>query len=408
MSIDTEPRPLQRHHPLLLLSALLLLGCVLACASVAPVALAACPELGTTPEIPDAELDVTIFLIGDTGEADDEILEAFGEALRGRAARVPEAPSYAVFLGDNVYPDGLPPRAQGFQARRARARLDAQLELFRSSDGTPTSEPPAFGIFVPGNHDWDNSGRYGLERVLRQEEYIASLSGGGAALFPGGGCPGPEVRYVGERLQLIALDTQWWLQDDDYEKPRDPSSDCREDSRSEVVESLQRWLGSAGTRRSLVVAHHPLASGGDHGRPGCTSFDDQDIDCDKYQDLREALLGAFRDAPPVLYATGHDHDLQLLRLPGVPTLQAISGSGSKLESVDAKPETLFCKKAPGWMRLDVAKGGRVRLEVVEARRGRGRVLGSRELAPNYALPVLPGTQDGDPGAAAGESGGGND
>jgi len=42
-------------------------------------------------------------------------------------------------------------------------------------------------------------------------------------MLPVGGCPGPTVVDLGEVVRLVALDSQWWLQDGP--KPG-PTSSC--------------------------------------------------------------------------------------------------------------------------------------------------------------------------------------
>ena len=159
-----------------------------------------------------------------------------------------------VFLGDNIYPAGLPP--EGVSGRKeAERRLDAQIEAVRDAGGR--------GVFVPGNHDWGAWGPAGWDTVKRQGRRIVERGGSRITMLPAEGCPGPVIRDIGSRLRLVALDTQWWLHA--YEKPVHPTSSCTEDSEEEVIDALRAALRAAGDRRVVVVGHHPLASGGIHG-----------------------------------------------------------------------------------------------------------------------------------------------
>src|SRR5205823_13225770 len=101
------------------------------------------------------------------------------------------------------------------------------------------------------------------DAIRRQERFVAARGDTRVTFLPGGGCPGPAVVDVGDRVRLVALDTQWWLQDGP--KPQDPVSSCPTDSEREVIESLRAALGTAGRRAVVVVGHHPLLSGGPHG-----------------------------------------------------------------------------------------------------------------------------------------------
>jgi hypothetical protein len=340
---------------------------------------AARPPAATPP--PLADVESSVFLIGDAGvpAASDPVLTE----LTKQAARDP-ARSLIAFLGDNIYPRGMPaPRAPGRQD--AERRLRAQIEAARAS-GAPA-------IFVPGNHDWADRGS-GWEGIRRQGAFVAEHGGGRITMEPPGGCPGPVVRDLGERLRVVAVDTEWWL----YRgaKPVDPTSSCPADSEQEVLEALGNAIRSAGDRRVVVVAHHPLASGGTHGGnftwsdhlfplrarhpwlwiplPGVGSgypmarqrgVSNQDMSGTLNRKMREALAGVFTKHPPLVYAAGHEHNLQVLKGKDTPYL-LVSGAGAfgHLTRVHDTRATLFARTASGFMRIDVDKDGEARLAVV--------------------------------------------
>ncbi len=291
-----------------------------------------------------------------------------------------------VFLGDNVYPRGLP--APSHPGRpEAERRLSAQVEA--------VAHPGVSGYFVPGNHDWARFGRDGWEAILRQEAFIDSVGAGSASLLPGGGCPGPSVLDAGGRLRLVLLDTQWWLHGGP--KPRHPDSSCPTDAEAEVMDSLRSALESARDRLVVVAGHHPLSSGGVHGgyfgwrdhlfplrqlvpwlwiplplvgslypaarQHGLSS---QDLGSHPYDRLVEGLTSAFAEAPPALYAAGHEHNLQVIS-GGPARLELVSGAGYYGHSGRAVPlqGTLFARDASGFARLDVPDTGRARLAVLE-------------------------------------------
>lgn len=337
------------------------------------------PAAITAP--PLADVVASLFLIGDAGvpAASDPVLAE----LRTQAARDP-ARSLIAFLGDNLYPRGMPgEKAPG--RRDAERRLRAQIEAARGS-GAPA-------VFVPGNHDWADRGS-GWEGIRRQGAFLAEHGGGTVALVPADGCPGPVVRDLGERLRVVAIDTEWWL----YRgpKPLDPTSSCPADSEKEVLEALGNAIRSAGDRRVVVVAHHPLASGGTHGGnftwsdhlfplrarhpwlwiplPGVGSgypmarqrgVSNQDMSGALNRRMREALASVFTQHPPLVYAAGHEHNLQVLQGRDTPYL-LVSGAGAfgHLTRTHETPATLFARTASGFMRIDVDKNGEARLAVV--------------------------------------------
>lgn len=355
-------------------------------AAVAALLALACevaePAAGTATPLSDVE--TRLYLIGDAGAPapGDPVLRALSSQVAADPAR-----SMVVFLGDNIYPAGLP--AQGTPGRKeAERRLDAQVDLIR--------EAGARGIFVPGNHDWGAWGPDGWDAVRRQGRRVASRGGPGVAMLPPDGCPGPVVQDVEAHLRLIVLDTQWWLHA--YPKPLHPDSSCGHDSEAEVVDALRAAVEGAGGRRVVVAGHHPLASGGIHGGyfgwrdhifplrekkkwlwiplPGIGSayplarrggVTDQDLSGRLNVRMREALAEAFAKAPPLVYAAGHEHNLQVIRGKGAEYL-LVSGVGfyGHTSRTAHTEGTLFSRRASGFMRLDVARDGRVRLAVVVA------------------------------------------
>jgi len=307
------------------------------------------------------------------------------EAARKDAARDP-AHTTLLFLGDNVYPRGLVREGDPYRAEMER-RLDAQLAVGRDSGAALT-------LFTPGNHDWDAWGPGGWAAIKREGAFILEKGGGRAALEPEQGCPGPAVRDVGPRLRLVLLDTQWWLHA--YDKPRDPSSSCPQDSDTEVLDALEAAITSAGDRFVVVAAHHPLATGGMHGGyfgwqdhifplrsrkswlwiplPGLgsiypwarrTGVSDQDLGGVRNRKMREAFEGVFAKHAPLIYAAGHDHNLQVLAGKDAKYL-LVSGAGyyGHVSRTVWTNETLFAQEASGYMTLEIEATGPPRLGVV--------------------------------------------
>ena len=329
------------------------------------------------------DVETRLFLIGDAGVplVKDPVLASLTREVVAEPRR-----AVVVFLGDNVYPRGLP--AEDSPARKeAERRLDAQLAVVKAARG-------ARGIFIPGNHDWDNMGARGLQAILRQGEYIRQKGGEQVALLPANGCPGPVVEDIETKLRLVLLDTQWWLQPG--EKPKGPQSPCPQRSEAEVLDALARALREANGRRVVVAGHHPLASGGSHGGyfswrdhifplrarkswlwiplPGIGSayplsrqrgWSDQDLSGTLNRKMREALSAAFEKEPPIAYVAGHEHSLQVIE-GKKPKYLLVSGTGAygHVTKTAWTQQTLFARAASGYMRMDVEKSGRVRLAVV--------------------------------------------
>jgi hypothetical protein len=349
--------------------------------------LAACaapPTTAPVPVIAPNNLETSLYLIGDAGRP-DTLREPVLQSLRHEIS-TDKGRSIVVFLGDNAYPRGLPAPGQPGRGE-AEFNLSAQVDAITASHDT--------GYFVPGNHDWAKHGNDGWAAIERQGAFIDSAGKGATSLKPKGGCPGPDVVDIGTRLRLILLDTQWWLHRGP--KPRHPVSKCPADTEDEVVDLLRKDLRSASGRLVVVAAHHPLRSGGEHGghftwrdhifplhqavswlwlplpligslyptarQEGISS---QDVPSRAYQRIIKAFSRAFEEAPPSLYAAGHDHNLQVLR-GGPAKLLLVSGGGifGHTSEVTSIRGTLFDRDASGYARLDIPRSGPARLAIMQ-------------------------------------------
>ena len=266
-----------------------------------------------------------------------------------------------VFLGDNVYPAGIPEegRAEYADARR------------RLADQVNTIPAGVRGVFIPGNHDWAQSGAFGLYAVRLEERLITSLArGNNVRMLPGNGCPGPAVVDVG-RLRFVAIDTQWWLHDFIV---RDSTSSCKT-TVGEVTAALRREVENVADGRVVIVGgHHPLMTGGIHGgycglggafrRIGGLS---QDILSGANRTMRDSLASAFRNKKPLIYAAGHDHNLQLMKGPEAQyILVSGAGSTSKTECAVYLRESYYVSQhRSGFMRVDIMKNKGVLLTSYE-------------------------------------------
>lgn len=356
-----------------------------AAASVlAAVLLVAQPPAAVAPAQDVAE---TLILIGDAGlpaPGGEPVLIALSREL----ARDP-AHTAVVFLGDNLYEVGLAAAGLPQRAEQER-RLDTQVEVARASG--------ARGFFVPGNHDWAGEGADGWNAIKRQGQRIDQRGQGTVQMLPKDGCPGPAVEDVGPWLRLVMLDTQWWLHG--FDKPVDPTSSCPQDSEAEVLAALNAALQGAGTRHVVVAAHHPLATGGPHGgyftfkqhlfpltdarrglwlplpligslyplarKAGATS---QDIASEVNRHMRESLESVLREHPPLAFAAGHEHTLQVIDGHSARHL-LVSGAGiyDHESAVKRIAGTRFASSKAGFMRLQFTSDGRVRLGVLEVNR----------------------------------------
>jgi hypothetical protein len=212
--------------------------------------------------------------------------------------------------------------------------------------------------------------------------------------LPDAACAGPVVRDVGENLRLVLIDTEWWLRDENL-RPDDRS--CAVRTQPQFVDSLKATLATAGTRSVVVTGHHPMVSGGAHGGHftlrkhifPLTEFkswawlplpligsiypiarnlgiSDQDLSGPRNRRMRQSLRDAFEDNPPLLYAAGHEHNLQVHEGDGS-LYHVVSGTGifGHNNAVRWLDGTLYADGTQsGFVKLEVQRDGRVRLVIV--------------------------------------------
>ena len=200
----------------------------------------ACTHKVTLEKLAPEEIETTLFLLGDAGEPDPRQVGSPLDSLSVQAAEAPER-TIIVFLGDNVYPAGIPAEGAAEWAD-SRRRLEGQVRAI---------PPGVRGIFIPGNHDWANATAFGLYSVRLEEQMIASLAQGrNVRVLPGNGCPGPVRLDIG-RLRLVALDTQWWLHSYIV---RDEKSACPTGTVGSVTAALRDQVRPEGANRVVFVA----------------------------------------------------------------------------------------------------------------------------------------------------------
>jgi hypothetical protein len=394
------------------------------CARTRPFMVA--PLAGAPPA--STAIDHRLLLIGDAGDPDPDG-EPTLHALQKQVELLPTRTT-VVFLGDNVYETGMPEPTPSRGTVAEEVLDEALLNLFASRSDSErrlkaqvkaVDIPGARTIFIPGNHDWDQFGVGGWERIRHQEDYIRQLAGvlvGRVGLLPGGGCPGPLTLDLGQHARLVILDTQWFLEQGKKPTPDDNPTGCAATTEDEVLAALRDALREAARagRAAIVVGHHPLRSHGPHGgyvSPRVHLFplvmfgtyvptfahwipipvlgtvmgearawfspNPQDMSSGVNEHMRSRLLATMSDAaadgaPPLMYASGHEHSLQVFRSPSGPRYLLVSGLGShrKALPVGRDGDSLFAHsnaEAPGFAKVDFLRDGRVRLAIVEATAG---------------------------------------
>jgi len=329
---------------------------------------------------PTAPLRHRLALVGDLGavatDGSDPVLNLLQAWLREAG---PE--STVVVLGDNVYPTGLPAPEHAGRASAER-RLNVQLDALRAYPGRV--------VFLSGNHDWNKGRADGYEYLLRQEAYVhAHLPA--AHYLPPQGTPGPATVQLAENLLLVVLNTQWWVQHGP--RPLGAAGSPAAASRA-AFEELRAILSQNRHQQVVVAGHHPLYSNALHGGkftakqhvfpltavhkkaylplPVLGSFfplyrklvgAEEDMAHPRYRKMRRRLLRVLHQFPGVIYAAGHDHNLQYFPARGGHYL--VSGAGSKTAFVQPGGKAGFTHEHKGFFSLDFYQNGEAWLRTLE-------------------------------------------
>jgi hypothetical protein len=348
-----------------------------ACAAFLLIGGTACtralPEL-TPSQVPEPAPDAVesvIYLLGDAGYADEHrnpILRRMRNDIEDWSGALARDGAVAVlFLGDIVYPRGV--RLTEAEYPRDSAIVQSQVNLLA---GPNARRYESVGYFMAGNHDWGNArDTEGVDRLKNLEEFLDRRRGNGIDVYlrPAAGQPGPAIADVGSQVRLLMYDTAWWLlAQDTIPKQR-------------MFRETQEVTRTTEGRFLIIAAHHPFESASAHAgfvpfwkafglrfllnRSGSIM---QDLNSVVYRELRREMLDAFRARPPLIFAGGHDHALQVIASDSFPQprYNVVSGSGSKLSGVGHVDGMRYRASAPGYMRVVVHRSGRVDLFVIAA------------------------------------------
>ncbi len=309
-------------------------------------------------QFPTKEIAHSFYLIGDAGNSEIGNSSIALQFFKQKLSRAPKN-STAIFLGDNIYPKGLPKKGHENRAF-AEHQLNVQADVVKDFKGNT--------IFIPGNHDWYANGLKGLKR---QEKYIEAILGKNSFL-PENGCPIEKV-HINDAIELIIIDSEWYLTN--WDKHPTMNDDCEIRTRTKFFEELEGLIKKARGKTTLIAMHHPMFTNGPHG--GQYSFGSHmkplpvigtlknvlrktsgvspaDLQNQKYNTFKKRIVTLAQENEKVIFVSGHEHSLQYLVQDNLP--QIISGSGSKntaTRNVDGE----FSSSDSGFARLDVFKDG---------------------------------------------------
>jgi len=320
-----------------------------------------------TSEFPvNKEIEKTFYLVGDAGLSPmggkSDALQTFYNYLKD----VKTPGNYTIFLGDNIYPGGMDPEDDKTRPE-AENMINAQYESVKDYDG------PVY--FIPGNHEWYNGG---LAGVKREEDYVESKFKTDA-FRPSNGCPLESIS-VSDNIQLIIIDTQWYLENWNIHPTINKNCDIK--SREKLFIEIETELQQHQNKTIVFAMHHPMFTNGTHGGyfgyikhifptqgnlplPFLSSLvvqirsqggvSVQDRYNELYNNLMTKLASITKNSDRLVFASGHDHSLQYIEKDGLK--QILSGAGAKTSGASLGKDGLFASGSEGFVVMDVFKDG---------------------------------------------------
>lgn len=322
-----------------------------------------CTALGATAQT--GAVIHRIILIGDAGEQKNGVHPEI-EMLKKNFKL--DKHTTVVYLGDNIYPRGLPSQDAPNYAEKKQI-LDSQVNIARGTD--------AKVYFIAGNHDWTQGHKNGYRQIMHQYNYITSLQDTNVKYIPANAYPGPEEINIPGKITLVAMDSQWWLHK--FDKPV-PGTE------NEILSKLEEIIKRNNDKLVIFVAHHPFITFGPHGgyfTPRQHLFPLTDIKPWLYiplpvigsiYPLSRKIFGNIQDTKHPKYrkysgavdsilalhahcirAAGHEHNLQFIEHNGHYYIG--SGAGSKQSALKKNNQLLFSSFKTGFAVIEIYDNG---------------------------------------------------
>ncbi|WP_055447675.1 metallophosphoesterase [Lacinutrix mariniflava] len=358
----------------------------------------------TINPLPDKEINRKFFLIGDAGKSPIGGMSLGLQAFNKHILNTDTKKDYVVFLGDNIYPDGLV-KKESKGRENAENALNAQISSVEGFKGNT--------VMIPGNHDWYANGVSG---VKSEEKYIEDALGKNT-FQPENGCPLESID-VSDKVQLIIVDSQWYLED--WNKNPTINDECEIKTRKRFFEELEGELKKAQNKRVVFAMHHPIYTNGSHGgfydaskhlyptqskiplpilaslltqvrTQGGVSI--QDRFNERYNELMSRIETLSLEYDNIVFASGHEHSLQYIENGGIK--QIVSGAGAKKSAAALSKNGLFSVGQQGFAELTIFKDGSTWVSMYVSENGEPKLMFTKEVLPKnrdvFNVETLPDT-----------------
>jgi 3',5'-cyclic AMP phosphodiesterase CpdA len=263
------------------------------------------------------KLALNFLVVGDWGRNGEFNQKLVADEMGKAAAKINA--KFVVSTGDNIYPSGVisefdPGFHYSFENIYTASSLQCDWYLVLGNHDYKTN-PDAEIAYSKISRRWKMPARYYSKKFYINKD-------------------------TSQQVLMVFIDTNPFYK----EYYRDP--EFNPDVRTQDTTAQKKWMEnilsdtSSRIKWKIVVAHHPLYTGGYRKL-------NPDISA-----LRGSLKNIMDKYNVDLYLSGHEHSLQHIVPPGK-TQYFISGAGSELTTANLLPESKFAKSENGFMAFSV-------------------------------------------------------
>ncbi|MCF1422938.1 metallophosphatase [Mangrovimonas futianensis] len=256
------------------------------------------------------KISQVFYFTGNTGVDESHYTQEVLSAI----SQMSQADDKATFvaIGNITGKNGFPPK------KKARKRAE---ELLQKTLMEPMQNFNGRVIYTPGKNEWNKNGH---ENIDDMESFIQDNSK--AEFWPNDGCVREIEDLDTDNVELLMIDSQWFLED--WDEQLYINNKCDIKTREQFFSKFKDDLKDEQNKTVIVAIHHPILSNTRRGfleKIGGVKKEDY------YSQQRKKLRGALETMasmfPDVIFVSASDENLQYLSDDGIP--QIISGTGGK-------------------------------------------------------------------------------
>ena len=250
-------------------------------------------------------------------------------------------------------------------------------ELLQKSLMEPLNSFNGTVIFMPGKNEWNLNGH---ENIDDMESFIQDNSK--AKFWPNDGCPREIENLDMENVELLMIDSQWFLED--WDDHLYINSKCDIKTRDDFFAKFKDDLKDEQNKTVIVAIHHSvLTLSRQDFFENIGGLSTEDYYSTKRQKLAGIIETFARMFPNVIFVSASDRNLQYIEHHGVP--QIVSGAGGhNLENVRKADEGQFTSKKHGFARLSVYNDRSSKLELFATSEGKPEKLFEKDIKNQQA------------------------